>query len=153
MRYLLSLVFLLCFTTVKSQVQTPSMDYYLPADLTYNPAIPTPQEIIGFVPGEWHVSHDRLLMYMHKLADASPRINIENRGFTYEGRPLVLLTVSSEENLANIEEIRKQHISLVEKNSENLNVEEMPVVINQGFSIHGNEPSGSNAALLYAYYL
>ncbi len=29
----------------------------------------------------------------------------------------------------------------------------MPIVLYQGFSIHGNEPSGSNAAMLYAYYL
>jgi hypothetical protein len=29
----------------------------------------------------------------------------------------------------------------------------MPVVIYQGYSIHGNEPSGSNAAMLYAYHL
>ena len=29
----------------------------------------------------------------------------------------------------------------------------MPAVIYQGFSIHGNEPSGANAAPLVAYYL
>ncbi len=29
----------------------------------------------------------------------------------------------------------------------------MPIVVYQGFSIHGNEPSGSNAALAVAYYL
>ena len=29
----------------------------------------------------------------------------------------------------------------------------MPIVVYQGFSIHGNEPSGSNSALLLAYYL
>ena len=29
----------------------------------------------------------------------------------------------------------------------------MPIVVQQGFSIHGNEPSGSNAALAVAYYL
>jgi len=29
----------------------------------------------------------------------------------------------------------------------------MPVVVYQGFSIHGNEPSGSNAAMVAAYYL
>ena len=84
------------------------MEYYLPSDISYNPEIPTPQEVIGFVPGEWHVSHDRLLMYMQKLADVSPRIQIENRGFTYEGRHLVLLTISSEENLANLEEIQEK---------------------------------------------
>ena len=29
----------------------------------------------------------------------------------------------------------------------------MPIVVYQGFSIHGNEPSGANASLLAAYYL
>ncbi len=153
MRNFSTLFFLLIFSFLQAQQEEISLDYYLPEDVSYNSEIPTPQEVLGFVPGEWHVSHDRLLMYMNKLAEASPRIQIENRGFTYEGRPLVLLTVSSEENLNNIEEIRKNHVALVEKNSESLDTEEMPIVINQGFSIHGNEPSGSNAALLYAYYL
>ena len=64
----------------------------------------------------------------------------------------ILLTVSSEENIANIEDIRTKHIGLVSDNSSE-DLSNMPVVINQGFSIHGNEASGSNAALLYAYYL
>ncbi|MCB7480992.1 M14 family zinc carboxypeptidase [Christiangramia sediminis] len=153
MRFITSILLLFSVFFSQAQQEEISLDYYLPADISYNSEIPTPQEIIGFVPGEWHVSHDRLLTYMNKLAEVSPRIQIENRGFTYEGRPLVLLTISSEENLANIEDIRQKHVSLVENNSESLNTEEMPVVINQGFSIHGNEASGSNSALLYAYYL
>ena len=153
MRNLIIFFIILSTTIMQAQQEEVSLDYYLPDDVSYNPEIPTPQEVIGFVPGEWHVSHDRLLMYMNKLAEVSPRIQIENRGFTYEGRQLVLLTISSEDNLENIEEIRKNHVALVEENSESINTEEMPIVINQGFSIHGNEPSGSNAALLYTYYL
>lgn len=153
MRITTSFLLLFTFFFTQAQEEEISLDYYLPADISYNSEIPTPQEVIGFVPGEWHVSHDRLLTYMNKLAEVSPRIQIENRGFTYEGRPLVLLTISSEENLSNIEDIRQKHVSLVENNSASLNTEEMPVVINQGFSIHGNEASGSNSALLYAYYL
>ncbi|TBW28313.1 M14 family metallopeptidase [Gramella sp. KN1008] len=153
MKRLFIYFFLFTITLTQAQQEELSLEYYLPEDVTYNPEIPTPQEVIGFIPGEWHVSHDRLLMYMNKLAEVSPRIQIENRGFTYEGRQLVLLTISSEENLANLEEIRKNHVALVEENSESLNTKEMPVIVNQGFSIHGNEASGSNAALLYAYYL
>ncbi|WP_300439487.1 M14 family zinc carboxypeptidase [Christiangramia sp.] len=153
MRIFTSILLLFSIFSIQAQDREITLDYYLPADVNYNADIPTPQEVIGFVPGEWHVSHDRLLMYMNKLAEASPRIQVENRGFTYEGRPLILLTISSEENLSNIEKIRNQHVSLVEENSESLDTGEMPSVINQGFSIHGNEASGSNAALLYAYYL
>lgn len=136
-----------------SQNDSLSLKYYLPQDISYNQNIPTPQEVIGFIPGEWHVSHDRLVQYMRKLAEVSPRISLEERGFTYEGRPLILLRISSEENIQNLENIRQEHLQLLETQSSQSDTENMPVVINQGFSIHGNEPSGSNAALLYAYYL
>lgn len=152
MRKLL-LLFILFSIQIQAQTSDISLDYYLPEHTNYNPEIPTPQEVIGFVPGQWHVTHDRLLNYMQKLAEVSPRIQIENRGTTYEGRPLVLLTISSPENLQNIEQIRQNHLKLIGKNAESVNTSEMPIVINQGFSIHGNEPSGANAALIYAYYL
>ncbi|WP_324720491.1 M14 family metallopeptidase [Salinimicrobium sp. HB62] len=129
------------------------LSYYLPQDVTYNSEIPKPQDILGYVPGEWHASHDQILNYMRALAEASPRISLENRGHTFEGRPLILLTITSEENHQNLEEIRQQHVALTEHGSENLNISEMPIVVNQGFSIHGNEASGANAAILAAYYL
>lgn len=152
MRKLLFFSLFLVFQASFAQQDELTMSYYLPVDISYNQSIPTPEESIGFIPGEWHVSHDRLVSYMHTLAAASPRLKIENRGTTYEGRPLILLTVSSEENIANLEDIRIKHIGLVSENSSE-DLSNMPVVINQGFSIHGNEASGSNAALLYAYYL
>jgi len=85
------------------------------------------------------------------LSDASDRISLENRGETFEGRPLFLLTVTSPRNHKRIDEIVADRKKLV--NGEIEPKEDMPVVIYQGFSIHGNEPSGSNAALAYAYHL
>ena len=129
------------------------LSYYLPEDVSYNEEIPTPMEVLGYVPGQWHVTHDLLLSYMRRLAEESPRISLENRGTTFEGRQLVLLTITSEENHQNLEQIRLQHLELLDEGSQSLNTEQMPVVVNQGFSIHGNEASGSNAALVVAYYL
>ena len=133
--------------------ETTSLDYYLPQNVSYNPNIPKPKDIIGHEVGEWHVTHDKLLFYMQTLAEASDRISLEQRGTTYEGRPLILLTITSAVNHSNIDQIRKDHIRLTETGSDALNLEDMPIVVYQGFSIHGNEPSGSNAALAYAYYL
>ncbi len=130
-----------------------SLDYYLPTEYTYDPAIPKPADIIGHEVGEWHVTHDKLVFYMQALAEASDRITIENRGTTFEGRPILLLTVTSPENHNNLEEIRQKHLELTESGGGNLSVGEMPVVVYQGFSVHGNEPSGANAGLAYAYYL
>jgi len=136
-----------------SQEEPLDLNYYLPDDVTYNTAIPTPKSIIGHEVGEWHITHDKLVQYMTALANASDRITIENRGSTFEGRPLILLTITSPENHNRIESIRQNHLLLTDPNSGSIDISNMPVVINQGYSIHGNEPSGSNAALAVAYYL
>ena len=129
------------------------LSYHLPQNVTYNQKIPTPESVLGFKVGEWHVTHDKLVDYMKTLATISDRISIENRGKTFEGRPMILLTVTSPENQKNIESIRLNHLKLTEPGSNDLSLESMPIVVYQGFSIHGNEPSGSNASLILAYYL
>ncbi len=141
------------FSLQVSAQEDLDLSYYLPENVTYNQDISTPQEILGYVPGKWHVTHDLLINYMRTLADESPRISIENRGTTYEGRPLLLLTITSEENHKKLDQIRENHLELTLPGSGQLNTAEMPIVVYQGFSIHGNEASGSNAALLAAYHL
>ena len=141
-------VFFLLFT-IYSSAQQVDLSYYLPSE-NYDSSIPKPKDIIGHEVGEWHITHDKLVEYMKALAASSDRISIENRGKTYEGRPLLLLTITSAENHKNLEQIRKQHIDAT--NDASLSVDN-PIVVYQGFSIHGNEPSGSNAALAVAYYL
>ncbi len=132
--------------------QPVALDYYLPQGITYDASIPTPKEVIGHEVGEWHVTHDKLMFYMQTLAKSSDRISIENRGETFEGRPLLLLTITTPENHGNINKIREDHIALTE-NAGSGDISNMPIIVYQGFSIHGNEPSGANAGLAYAYYL
>ncbi|REE08222.1 zinc carboxypeptidase [Winogradskyella pacifica] len=144
------LLLILATTTLFSQSQT-ELSYYLPQNAELNPEIPTPQSVIGHNVGEWHITHDKLAEYMKALANASDRITIEDRGKTFEGRPLLLLTITAVENHENLDAIQSAHIEATESNS--ANTKNRPIVVYQGFSIHGNEPSGSNAALLVAYYL
>src|SRR5260221_14389537 len=77
--------------------QTVDLSYYLPKG-SYNPAIPTPQSVVGHEVGEWHVTHDKLLNYMYALDQASDRITLEVTGYTHEKRPLLLLTITSPGN-------------------------------------------------------
>lgn len=151
-KLLLFSFFILSFSIV-AQDYNVDLSYYLPKNVTYNNAIPTPKSVIGHEVGEWHVTHDKLVQYMYALAAASDRITIEDRGSTFEGRPLLLLTITSPANHQNIEAIRSQHVQLTQAGSSSLNTSNMPAVVYQGFSIHGNEPSGSNAGLAVAYYL
>lgn len=150
MKIFVSILLLLLFQFSAAQVD---LSYYLPDHKNYNSEIPTPEGILGFQVGKWHVSHDKLVEYMRKLASSSDRISIENRGTTYEDRPLLLLTITSPQNHQNIEEIQQKHLLLTEKQGAQIDTSELPVVVYQGFSIHGNEPSGANAGLLLAYHL
>ena len=108
----------------------------------------------GYQIGEWHLSHDKLLMYYEKLAAASDKITLHEYGRSHEHRPLIYLLITSTANHRNIDAIQEQHVALCDPSqSGSLDVGEMPLVVYQGFSIHGNEPSGANGAPLVAYHL
>jgi hypothetical protein len=87
------------------------LTYYLP-DISYDDNIPTPDEVLGYQIGEWHLSHDQLLVYMRALADASPRVTIQEYAKSYEQRSLVYLTITSSRNQQQLEQIRKDHVAL-----------------------------------------
>jgi hypothetical protein len=147
------LTLLLVCAGLSLAAQPKPLTYYLP-DISYDPDIPTPEQFLGYQIGEWHISHDQQLMYMRHLAELSPRMQLLQHARSYEGRPLVHIIVTSEKNQARIDEIRTQHVALTDPAvSLDVDISDMPVVIYQGYSIHGNEPSGANAAPLVAYYL
>ena len=155
MRYKKILFSALFFFGALTCVLAQELLYYLPTGYNYNPAIPKPKDVIFHEVGQWHVTHDRLVTYMKALAVAAPdRIKLETMGYTYEGRPQVLLIITSPENHRNLEKIRLQHLQLSDPvAATNVAIDDMPSVVWIGHSIHGNEPSGSNASLLTAYHL
>jgi hypothetical protein len=153
MKKLLFYALTICLLTSYTQAQ-PDLSYYLPDAIKYNPDIPTPKSVIGHEVGEYHVTHDRLVSYMYALDKASDRISLEVMGYTHEMRPLLLLTITHPDNHKRIEDIRKQHVQLSDASkSSSLDTRSMPAVFYLGCSIHGNEPSGSNAGMLMAYHL
>ena len=150
----ISLIFSLVMMTSAFAQDDITLDYYLPDDVTYDSSIPTPEEVIGHQIGQWHITHDKLVYYMRALAEASDRVTYMEYATTYEDRPLVMLTITSPDNHESIDRIKENHLLLKDTSqSENLDLSTMPVIVNMGYSVHGNEPSGSNAAPLVAYYL
>ncbi|NER16059.1 M14 family zinc carboxypeptidase [Spongiivirga citrea] len=143
---------LLTVSAICTAQKPVDLSYYLPENVTYDPNIPTPESVIGHQVGQWHVYHSKLAQYMKALAAASDRITIEDRGKTFEDRPLLLLTITSPKNHQNIDQLRQDHLDFASGNSSK-NANDLPIVVYQGFSIHGNEPSGANAGLLAAYHL
>ena len=129
------------------------LDYYLGDLSEYNKSIPTPNSVIGHEVGEFHISHDKLSHYVQEISRASNRVKLVNRGKSYENRTSWLMIITSESNHSRLEEIRKRHLELSNSKNKDIDVSNMPIVVYQGFSVHGDEPSGSNAALPYMYHL
>ena len=126
----------------------------LPRPESFRSDITAPEEVLGFEPGDWHVRHDQIVAYMYRLARESDRIQVQEYGRTWQRRPLLLLTISHPDNLASIDSLRTDHLALSDPSqSMDLDLNQMPVVTWLGYSVHGNESSGANAAVLVAYYL
>ena len=158
MRFVLLLSIILTpITSVLGQLSdidvAQDLSYYLPEGYSYNPDVPTPADIFGYEVGTWHLRPDQIHAYMKTLAASSDRVKFTEYGRTHEQRPLIMLTVSSEKNMGNLDEIRKRHRSIsFPTGTEKVNLKNEPVVVWQGFSVHGNEPSGGNASVLNAYF-
>lgn len=154
-RRIVPLLLLAVFTSLPVARAAQPLEYFLPAGTTYDSRVPTPEQFFGWQIGEWHLASEQLNAYLRAVAAAAPeRVKLEIAGYTHERKPLVVLTITSRENHARLDEIRQQHLALLDPaRSASLDVRSMPVVVNMGYSIHGNEPSGVNAVPLVVYYL
>jgi len=150
MRKLLSLCLLFCFIG-----SLCSQDYYYAKYAPFEKSIPSPEEFLEYGIGDYHTRHDQIVAYLEELSEVSDRANLTDYGKTHERRRLVMLQISQPTHLENIEETRERHLQLVDP-TEKVDgdaLSNLPVFVNLAFNVHGNEPSGSEAALLAAYVL
>ena len=153
---------LLTGLTASAQPGTPApvvtdptaVEYFIPVPgAQYNPAIQTPNAFFGFAIGERLADWGNITAYMNYLAQASDRVSTKTFGRTFEGRDFMHVYITSPKNQARLEQIRQEHLQLLDpKVSGDLDIDAMPLVINLGGSIHGNEISGCQALLMIAYY-
>jgi lambda repressor-like predicted transcriptional regulator len=124
-------------------------DNYAPFDKR----IPSPDEFLSYKIGDQHTRHDQIVSYFKLLAKLSNRVTFTEYGRTHENRPLIMLTISSIDNIIILDSLQKKHLDLVNPFSKDLDHTNLPLFINLGYNVHGNEPSGAEAALLTAYTL
>src|SRR6476661_6943910 len=116
-------------------------------------AIPTPDEFLGYKLGSQYTTYDRILDYFNELTKRSPLITVQKFGETYEGRPLVLATITSAKNRANLDAIRRDVVSLsanadtIDMARANQIAANTPAVVSLAFGVHGNESSSAEAAM------
>ncbi len=127
-------------------------------DARYDGKVPTPGEFLGFALGTRPVRHHQVEGYFEILARHSDRASLRAYGKTHEGRDLLLFIVSSSENMAQLDSIRKNNEKLgdprgVKKEELDKLIDSSPVVAWMGYTIHGDEISGTDAAFFLAYHL
>ncbi|MBT8238927.1 MAG: zinc carboxypeptidase [Croceitalea sp.] len=143
----LLLVVLFFGTTLSAQ------DYFFKKFHPFDGNVPSPEEFLGYGIGERHTRHDLIVAYLTKLAEVSDRASIYEYGQTHEGRKLVILTVSTPQNIQNLPALKQAHLAFTDPTNSVSNYEDVPIFVNLGYNVHGNEPSSSEAALLTAYTL
>ncbi|MFN7948337.1 MAG: M14 family zinc carboxypeptidase [Blastocatellia bacterium] len=143
--------------TTEAFFNSPLTDY-LPA----SSKVPTPKAVLGDVagaPGILPYAKD-VYRYMRLLEQASPRVKVYSIGTTEEGREMIAVAVSSEKNIAGIEENRARlarladprTISLNDDEAEKLVAASVPVYYITG-TIHSPETGSPTALMELAYRL
>ena len=129
------------------------------AQQSINQNIPTPQQVLGYEPGDHFSSHRNIEKYILAVQQASPKsVRVIPYGETYEGRILYLVVVSAPENIARIDEIKSniQNLSDPRKISEGAAdplIKSTPAIAWLAYGVHGNEASGPEAAMKVLYQL
>lgn len=122
--------------------------------------IPSPEEFFGFRPGaDRQMIHWKdLCAYYRHLASLSDRLEVVEMGKTTEGNDFLMLYISSEDNLRNLEKYRE--ISLKLQDPRGLTTEQIEALAQEGravcmqnYGIHSNEVGGPQCVPLIVYDL
>src|SRR5438105_4597377 len=81
-----------------------------------NAAIPTPESVLGFKMGEDRklAKWGEIVGYFQRLAAASDRIKVTELGKTTLGRPFIVATISSAENIKRLDEFKEMQRKLAD---------------------------------------
>jgi zinc carboxypeptidase len=143
--------------TTQPYFTSPLVDY-LPASQT----VPTPQAVLGDVAGAPGILPfaEEVYKYMRLLEKASPRVKVFSIGKTEEGREMIAVAVSSEENIKNLEENHARLAKLADPRTIKLDDAEADKLVGQAVpvyyitgTIHSPETGAPTALMELAYRL
>ncbi len=136
--------------------QADEAPFYESSD--YQSGITRPAEIIGHALGAQPAAPDRVIACFQTWAEQSARIEVTEYARSYEGRPLIRAVISTPENLARLDAIKADIARLADprglapSEAERI-IAQSPAIAWFGYSIHGNEVSGSDASLAFGHHL
>ncbi|SDY80330.1 M14 family zinc carboxypeptidase [Hymenobacter psychrophilus] len=151
---LLTTVLALLAGPATAQTGSPT-SYYFPGTTAaaFDPAVPTPEQFLGYPIGTHYTRTDQIVAYLRELDRVSDKVSLRVIGTTFEERPQVVATITAAENQQNLARLQQARQALVDPSRPAPDYRTLPVVVSLNFGVHGNESSSSEAALLLAYYL
>ena len=112
-----------------------AQDYFLKSNGPFDCEIKSPESFLGYPIGSHHTRHDRLVAYFEYLGETSAKAQLDVYGETYEKRPLIILTISKASNLANLKQLKKEHLKLTDPMETNVDYSSQPLIINLGYGV------------------
>jgi hypothetical protein len=105
----------------------------------------SPNNFLGYALGSHFTRHHQVVDYFKHLQSVFPAsIKVQTYGLTNEKRELITAVISSEENLKNLAQIKRNHEELKD---------EKIAIVWMSYNVHGNESAGTEAAMLTAFEL
>jgi hypothetical protein len=143
---------------VFAAVATPAYGQhsFSPANASYDPAVPTPQSVLGYEIGARFTPHHLLMRYVERVAAASDRVHVDTVAHSFEGREVLAIFVSSPTNIARLEQISTdaQRVATSRTSADaGESLGRLPAISWLGFTVHGGEASGVEAAIALLYQL
>ena len=125
---------------------------------TFDPRVPTPAQILGYDIGARFTPQRAMMRYIERIAAASKRVKVDTVARTFEGREMLIITISSEANMARLAEIQRDAKRIADPRGASAGdidaaVKRIPSIVWLEHSVHGGEASGAEAGLALLYQL
>ncbi len=117
----------------------------------FSQEIQSPQEFLGYEIGARFTRHHKVVEYFKYVSSNLTNVQLEKYGETNEHRPLYVTYISSQENIDNLENIRKENLSqtgIISGDADN-----KKAIVWLSYNVHGNEASSTEASMLTLYEL
>ena len=104
-----------------------------------------PATFLEYELGTQFTPHHRVVDYVRHVATQSPRVTVQQYGTSYEGRPLLLATVSTPDNLEQrdaIQQANRQRVGFADGTPQ-----DNTAIVWLSYGVHGNESVSTEAAM------
>lgn len=124
----------------------------------HSAAVPTVRQLIGIDPGDRAAFPAEIEKCFRAWAETSDRATLVEHARSYEGRPLFHLVITRPDRQSRLDDIKGAYARLADQRGVSRAdidraMRDLPGVAWMGYSIHGDETSGADAALALAYHL